>query len=340
MISKVVPANSFYHTCRYITNKPGAEVLEVDGVRGHNFKLMAADFETQQQMRPNKEVACFHGILSFYPGEKPSDAMMREIAKKYLEQLGIVNTQYAISKHTDKAHLHMHIVANMVNNDGKSIKDSYIGLRGKKIAQRLTQEYNLVPALEKNLKLTHLENLSETEANKYKVYIAISDILPVCRNMEELEERLLKQGIGTQYKYKGHTKVKQGISFRIGSFCFKGSQVDRKFSFAGLEKTFARKQKQVVDKEIIYEEQLAQTESGNQRQLSKKVTNTKASVSNKKSELSGTSKEKGAGIDLAKELGKVLDELMKPVENHEELPYEFTHEGQLRKKRKSHRHKK
>ena len=31
MISKVVSADSFYHTCRYITNKPGAEVLEVEG---------------------------------------------------------------------------------------------------------------------------------------------------------------------------------------------------------------------------------------------------------------------------------------------------------------------
>lgn len=247
MISKVVPANSFYHTCRYITNKPGAEVLEVDGVRGHDFKLMATDFETQQLMRPNKEVACFHGILSFYPGEKPSDSVMKEIAHKYLEQLGIVNTQFAISKHTDKAHLHLHIVANMVNNDGKSIRDSYIGLRGKKIAQKLTQDYQLIPALEKNLKLTHLENLSETEGNKYKVYIAISETLPLCRNMQELEARLKEQGIETQYKYKGHTNEKQGISFRIGDFCFKGSQVDRKFSFAGLQKSICLKAKTVYE---------------------------------------------------------------------------------------------
>jgi hypothetical protein len=57
---------------------------------------------------------------------------MREIANKYLKELGIINTQYAVSKHTDKAHLHMHIVANMVNNEGKAITDSWIGLRGKK----------------------------------------------------------------------------------------------------------------------------------------------------------------------------------------------------------------
>ena len=133
-----------------------------EGVRGHDYKLMAADFEMQQQLRPSKTQACFHSILSFYPGEKPSDEIMKEIAKKYLAELGITNTQVAITKHTDRAHLHMHIVSNMVNNDGKAINDSWIGLRGKKIAQRLTEEYKLIPALEKNLKLTNMEALSKT----------------------------------------------------------------------------------------------------------------------------------------------------------------------------------
>ncbi|MCW3092199.1 MAG: Relaxase/Mobilization nuclease domain [Ferruginibacter sp.] len=233
MISKPVPANSFYHTCRYIANKQGAEILLAEGVRGHDYKLMATDFEMQQQLRPAKAQACFHSILSFYPGENPSDEMMKEIAKKYLAELGITNTQYAVSKHTDKTHLHMHIVANMVNNNGRSINDSWIGLRGKKIAQRLTQEYKLIPALQKNLVLTNMEALSQTEANKYRIYIAIAENLPRCKSMKELEEKLLTLGIETQYKYKGQSQERQGVSFKIGDTCFKGSQVDRKFSFPG-----------------------------------------------------------------------------------------------------------
>ncbi|SDX68507.1 Relaxase/Mobilisation nuclease domain-containing protein [Hydrobacter penzbergensis] len=245
MISKPVPANSFYHTCRYISNKPGAELLVAEGVRGHDYKLMAEDFQTQQQLKPDKKKACFHSILSFYPGERPSDETMKEIAMKYLKELGIVNTQYAISKHTDKAHLHVHIVANMVNNEGKAISDSWIGLKGKKIAQRLTQEYKLVPALGKNLRLTNMEALSNLEANKYKIYIAISENLPHCQTMEELEKCLLKQGIQTLYKYKSHTQEKQGVSFKVDNISFKGSQVDRKFSLSGLEKILALQQRQV-----------------------------------------------------------------------------------------------
>jgi hypothetical protein len=338
MISKVVAADSFYHTCRYITNKSGSEVLEVEGVRGHSYKLMAADFENQHLLRPDKVAACFHGILSFYPGEKPTDKMMTEIAGKYLEQLGIVNTQYAISKHTDKAHLHLHIVANMVNYDGRSIRDSFIGLRGKKIAQRLTQEYKLIPALEKNLKLTHLENLSDTEASKYKVYMAISEALPVCRNMQELESRLLKQGIETQYKYKGHTNEKQGISFKIGDFCFKGSKVDRKFSFAGLQKTLSQQQNNVHDQKIdINEITESDVKSENKQLLFNKIVKLKRKGSKTESKDEDMLGEKLGG-ELLNGTGKMLENLLKHENAGEDLPYEYTEEALKRKRRKP-RHK-
>lgn len=328
MISKVVPADSFYHTCRYISNKQGAEVLLAEGVRGHNYKLMAEDFMRQQQMRPAKHINCFHGILSFYPGEKPSNEMMKEIAKKYLDRLGIINTQYAISKHTDKAHLHLHIVANMVDNDGKSIKNSYIGLRGKKIAQRLTKEYQLIPALEKNLKITHLENLSETEANKYKVYMAISENLPHCRNMQELEKRLKALGIETQYKYKGQTETKQGISFKIGEFCFKGSQVDRKFSFAGLEKAFALKQEQALKHEESQSIDI-QIENREQRYIRQR-----ASIQHKVTPSKVDGHDKNPLGEIAKGADKTVEILMKSEENHEQAPYELRKQKKHKKKRR------
>ena len=334
MISKPVPANSFYHTCRYICNKQGAEVLITEGVRGHNFKLMADDFVIQQQMRPSKKLACFHGILSFYPGEKPSDGMLKEIATKYLTQLGIVNTQYAVSKHTDKAHLHLHIVANMVNNDGKTISDSWVGLRGKKIAQRLTEEYKLVPALEKNLELTHLEALSEYEANKYKIYMAIAENLPHCHSLQELERRLLKQGIQTQYKYKGQTTERQGVSFKIENHSFKGSQVDRKFSLAGLEKALALKQKQEVSQQ---EEQIIEVPKETTLQ---KITRQKLTPTPKDSRSQDHDSVKELAGDLAKGITKTLSDLMKPEQIDESTPYELTQEGYRRKQKKqSYRHR-
>lgn len=338
MISKTLPANSVYHTCRYICRKE-AEVLHSDGVRDHDYKLMATDFEMQQQMRPSKKVACFHAVLSFHPDEKIPDPILVEIAQKYLEGLKIVNTQYAIVKHTDKAHLHLHVVANMVDNDGKSINDSFIGLRGKKIAQRLTQEYKLIPAINKNLELTHLENLSETEANRYKVYMSIVENLPHCRNMEDLESRLQTLGIDTQYKYKGNTQEKQGVSFKIGNFCFKGSQVDRKFSLAGLLKALSQQHQQDVAQE---EKQGVKTEmspaqTGNPKQVLRKIMRQKNRAAQQGE---GDSTGKGMAEDLVNAMDKIVHDLLKPEDTHESMPYEFTYQGYLRRKKKeSHRHK-
>src|SRR5437016_10469757 len=130
MLSKVFTGHSFYGSVRYVCqDQRRAVVLEAEGVRGHEYKLMIQDFERKHSLRPTKKQACFHSILSFYPGENPGDAKMVEIAKRYLEDLRITNTQYSITKHTDKAHLHLHIIANMVNNEGQAIKDNWIGLR-------------------------------------------------------------------------------------------------------------------------------------------------------------------------------------------------------------------
>jgi len=325
VISKPVPANSFYHTCRYICQKSGAEVLIAEGVRGHNFKVMAEDFINQQQMRPGKEKACFHSILSFHPKEKPSDEIMMEIARKYLQHLGIVNTQFAVSKHTDKAHLHLHIVANMVDNNGKVISDSWIGLRGKKIAQQLTQEYNLIPAIQKDLSITHVEAMSELEANKYKIYIAIAENLPHCRTMDDLEKRLLALGIETQYKYKGQTQEKQGVSFKIGNVCFKGSQVDRKFSIIGLQRALEQHQKQ---QQGISQ----QGEATNQMNPSYKR---KARSLRPSDETSNSAPEKDFKPGIGQGLAKALEILMRPEHEDGPLPYDLTEEALLRRRKKN-----
>jgi hypothetical protein len=244
MISKICIGHSFSGSIRYVCQElKHAEILKVEGVRGHDKKLMIEDFERQHALRPEKKQACFHGILSFYPGEKPSNKTILEIAGKYMEGLNIRNTQYTLVKHTDKAHLHVHLIANMVNNDGRSISDRWIALRAKKQAQQLTLEYKLAQSLSKKLPLTQYQNLREPEKHLYTVYAAIKQNLRTCRSMQELEARLRPLGIEMQYKYKGQTKEKLGVSFRLGEYCFKGSKVDRKFSLGNLEKTIALQQK-------------------------------------------------------------------------------------------------
>src|SRR5260221_4380366 len=175
----------------------------------------------------------------------------------------------------------------------------------------------------KNLKMQDLDGLSQLEADKFKIYQDNAENLPHCRTMEELEKCLLKLGIETQYKYKGQTQERQGVSFKIGNICFKGSQVDRKFSLAGLEKTIATLQKQSQEQRQAFLQKVKQRErpAGQIQRLIKQ------------SSPSNTSK----GLDptiadgLAKGMGNVIQMLLKAEENFDQVPYELTQDYLKRK---------
>ena len=303
MISKVVIGKTFYGACRYVCmDKKRAVVLETEGVRDYDYKLMAKDFELQQSMRPSLTKAVFHGIISFYPGEKIGDKMMAEIAKEYLQEMKITDTQFAIVKHIDKNHSHLHILANLVNNNGETIKDNWIGLKGKKIAQKLTKKYGLKEAISKKIELTNLEALNEKGANRYIIYQAILETLPQCRNLFDLKEKLVKKKIETLYKYKGQTNELHGISFKIGDYKYKGSEIDRKFSINNLQKIL----KQLQAERLI--------------KLPVSASYSKSISQNKKLEINK---------QLSKDIS-ILNELIKPEQRDQSLPSEW----RLQKKRK------
>jgi hypothetical protein len=294
MISKVITGKSFGGVCRYIlSDQKRAVVLHTEGVRSHDYKLMAADFKSQQALRPMLSKAVFHGILSFYPGEEISDDKMVQISKEYLLKLGITDTQFAIAKHLDKSHAHVHIIANLVNNKGQTIKDSWIGLRGKKVAQQLTLNHGLKQALSKDLKLSHLDKLNGKDQSRYVIFRAISETLSHCRNLNDLSRYLSSRNIETLYKFKGQTNELQGISFRFGDYKFKGSEIDRNFSINRLQRTLQQNKYSEVMQHI--------------------PTRSYVAVGIKESNLK----------EYENEQQHVLSDLMKPERIHEQIPAQW-----------------
>jgi hypothetical protein len=179
--------------------------------------------------------------------------------------------------------------------------------------------------LEKNLKLTNIEALSQMEANKYKIYIAIAENLPHCKSVDELEKQLLKHGIETQYKYKGQTQERQGVSFKIGNLCFKGSQVDRKYSYAGLTKTLELQQKQVI---------ALQQKPERIWSLNVKTQNQSTAAQTMPQPNDSGKTESSLGDALSRTISKTLDHLLKPEHQSDQIPYELTQKEELRRKRK------
>ncbi|HEY4111314.1 relaxase/mobilization nuclease domain-containing protein [Puia sp.] len=244
MIAKTfLTAQGFGESCAYVCQTQSrAVILTAEGVRVHDVKLMAADFEWQHGLMPEKEKPVYHCVLSFSPGERVEDERLAELGERYLEKVGMADTQYVLVKHTDKEHLHVHILANRVNNDGEPIGKGLIIERGIKAARELTEEYGLRREAGKRLDRTHREALHEPDAKRYHIYEAIREVLPRCGGLDDLEKGLLEVGIGVRYRCDAETGERQGISFRWDGGSFKGSRVDPAFSLGGLERTLALQQ--------------------------------------------------------------------------------------------------
>jgi hypothetical protein len=241
MLGKVfLTGKGFRETCAYCCERQShSSVLDAEGVRWHNQEVMAEDFERQHQLMAEKEKPVFHSVLTFPPGEQVEDARLVEIGRKYMEKIGMVDTQYAFIKHMDKAHLHVHVIANRVNNHGQPIGKGLIIERSIKAAKELTREYGLAPDEGKRLVVTRREALHEPDAKRYQIYEAISEVLPRCRGLDDLEKELLRKGVTMRYRRDKETGERQGVSFRFGNRSFKGSRVDNGYSLKGLERKLA-----------------------------------------------------------------------------------------------------
>ena len=141
-------------------------VLETEGVRVRDYKLMAKDFELQHQLRPEKEKPVFHGVVSFASGEKPEDEKLVQLSREFMEGIGMTNTQAAYIKHVDTTHVHVHILANRVSNSGEIIGEGMIYERAIRTARELTRKYDLQKEEKKNLALINREVLNDVAAKR------------------------------------------------------------------------------------------------------------------------------------------------------------------------------
>jgi hypothetical protein len=183
-----------------------------------------------------------------------TDHFMERLAKEYMQAMQIENTQYIIVRHKNTNHPHCHIIFNRVDNDGKTISDRNDQYRNEKICKQLKDKYNLTYG--KGKENVNVQKLKGAEQTKYEIYHAIKDTLPKFRNWQQFEDDLKRQGISIEYKYKGQTDEVQGISFRKGNHCFKGSDIDRKFSYSKLdailnENSHVQEQRQEQQQQIV-----------------------------------------------------------------------------------------
>lgn len=235
MIGKVQKGRSFKKCISYVMDsekKP--ELLYSEGVLETDMKAIINSFYVQSLMRPSLSKSVGHIPLSYAKEDKLrlTNHFMVQLAKEYLKAMKIENTQFIVVKHGNTDHPHCHIVFNRVDNDGETISDKNDHYRNIEVCKQIKDKYNLTYG--KGKEQTNIQKLKGAEKVKYEIYKIIIDSLKRSKDWTQFQYLLRQYGVEIQFKYKGQSDEVQGISFKKGTYSFKGSAVDRKFSFVKL----------------------------------------------------------------------------------------------------------
>lgn len=242
-MGKPITGRSFGGCIRYVVERQEAKILHAEGVRMQNASALIQDFNLQRKMRPELGKAVGHLILSWSKEDlaKLSDAIMVERSKEYMEKVGIRNTQYVIVRHTDKAHPHLHLIYNRVDNNGKTISDKNNFAKNVKACKEITLKYGY--HLGQGKEQVNRQALRGKEKIRYELYDAIKAAMKTATTWKELDAKLGKQGIAIAYKYRSGTSEVQGIFFEKWDLKMKGSAIDRSLSYARIDAALNRNKK-------------------------------------------------------------------------------------------------
>ena len=237
MIAKIHSGQGFAGLVDYandIKNKK-ADIVASEGVDLTSNKSITASFSLQAKSRPSLKNFVGHISLSFAPEDAPklSNRLMADIAKEYLQRMGIVNTQYIISRHHDKPHPHVHIVYNRVNNDGSAIPGDQNFRKSARITQALTREYGLT--FGKGKKKVNRDRLKGKDVIKYRIYDTVKGGLDVCIDWKELKDGLIAEGISLDFTYKTDGRIK-GVVFTCDDISFGGYRIDRSMTYRNIDR--------------------------------------------------------------------------------------------------------
>ena len=189
MIAKNKKGKSFGGTVRYVLNE-GHEILQAEGVWVEDAPSIIRSFAIQRSGRPEIKQPVGHIPIAFSPEDAPrmTNEFMCQLAREYMEEMGIGNTQFIIVRHHDTDHQHIHIVYNRIDNDLKLISVNNDYKRNIKVCKRLKNEYGL--AYGKGKEKVNRQKLTGPDKVKYQIHDEIAANLPKCRTYEELETRL------------------------------------------------------------------------------------------------------------------------------------------------------
>jgi Relaxase/Mobilisation nuclease domain len=264
-----------------------------------------------------REGVSLAGIYSLAPGEQLSKDKLMELCRDCATDLGFENNQYVAIHHKDTNHRHLHIVANRIGFDKRTVSDSNNFQRIAAYCRKMELKFNLTPVLSPRKFLPKEQRqIPRQDARKEQLKKNIQQTLQQVNNYQQFEQKM---------KVFGYQVLKgRGISFiddkKVRT---KGSEVG--FSLMKIEKILALKQ-QTESKEAVKEFQ----QEISQKQQGKDIRQPLAS--NQK--LLFKNQKVVSKMELQKQITEFIYDIVKPENMHEQFIPGLLKKRRVKKPRK------
>jgi len=302
--------------------KERAEMIMFNQCYGSQQELIR-QFNEVRQLNPKLSKPVLHITLSLAPGEQlPKDKLI-EMCQECARDMGFENNQYVAIRHKDTKHQHLHIVANRIGFDKRTVSDSKNYQRIATYCRKMELKYHLKQILNPRQFLSKDQRLfPRQDARKERFKKDIQQTLKQVRNYGEFEQKM--RSLGYQV-LKG-----RGISFFDNrKVKIKGSEVG--FSLMKIEKIFTLKHEIEAAQQVERNRQEIHLQQ-KKESLTKPYTETQRLIL--KSSLIKEERQSPA-IELQKQLNDLIYQILKPEHIHDQSAREWL-KKQRQKKRLGH----
>jgi hypothetical protein len=259
MMAFVHKGSGFRGTIDYILDTGGlngkdVEVIASCGVNiplGEDFRprfdpsRISRSFRLQSALRPGISKPVRHLILSCPPEdlEKMTSEEWASVADEYMKRMGIVETQYLIARHREKDNPHVHIIYNVVDDEGRPLDEHNFFIRNKQVCRDITIKRNYAWGKEKAISQADI-NTPKARV-QYALARTVTEQIYYAEDFDDLIGRLERQGIGVEIKTQEKTGRKGVVFTAAGehgdTLCFSGRSLGSYLTYGSIQSIFSHK---------------------------------------------------------------------------------------------------
>ncbi|MEB6957238.1 relaxase/mobilization nuclease domain-containing protein [Escherichia coli] len=250
---KNIKKSSFSGLADYITNPQSKQervgVIKATNCQSQDVQDAVTEVNITQRLNTRSESdKTYHLVISFRPGEKPSEDVLNAIEESICQSLGFGDHQRLSAVHHDTDNLHIHVAINKINPDTLTIHNPYNDYRvlaescaylEKKYGLEVDNHMPTRSASENRAK--DMERHSGIQSLLSWVKAECAEQLLNANSWQELHQAMRQNGL--ELRQKGNGFVIAGPD----GLAVKASSVDRSLSRAALEKKLGSFESSIPD---------------------------------------------------------------------------------------------